>query len=54
MNEIIDTLIQQLGGEKFTALAQVTPLKFTPEVCSYLSKKKRAKKCPKLSFKTML
>lgn len=36
MNKIIDTLIQQLGGEKFTALAQWTPFKFTPEVCPFL------------------
>ena len=36
MNEIINVLIEQLGGEKFTALAQWTPLKFTPEVLSYL------------------
>lgn len=36
MNEIINILIQQLGGEKFTALAQWTPFKFTPEVLSYL------------------
>jgi hypothetical protein len=36
MNEIIDTLIHQLGGEKFTALAQWTPFQFTPEVLSYL------------------
>lgn len=36
MNEIINTLIEQLGGEKFTALAQWTPFQFTPKVLSYL------------------
>ena len=36
--EVVDIIIATLGGEAFTAIAKVTPYKFTPEVLSFLSR----------------